>query len=144
MFGVRRFVSMVDRTWEFINPTFSSSLGLTVLFIKKATIDPHALVSYQSTMILFYIIIIIGISFWFKNTLFFHDEVVVNDGVIFSPSNSSWLSCIGCAFCSPYFGGGGSVGSCPLVKLISVVSPSEFFTTPTSCLIFIACFPSIS
>ena len=40
MFGVRRVVSMVDRTWENINPTFSSSLGSTLLFIEKATTDP--------------------------------------------------------------------------------------------------------
>jgi hypothetical protein len=40
MFSVRRVVSAVDRTWENIYPTFSSSLGSTLLLIKKATHDP--------------------------------------------------------------------------------------------------------
>jgi hypothetical protein len=39
-FSVRRVVSTVDRTWENIYPTFSSSLGLTLLLIEKATHDP--------------------------------------------------------------------------------------------------------
>jgi hypothetical protein len=39
-FSVRRFVSVVDRTWENIYPTFSSSLGSTLLLIEKATHDP--------------------------------------------------------------------------------------------------------
>jgi hypothetical protein len=39
-FSVRRVVSVVDRTWENIYPTFSSSLGSTLLLIKKATHDP--------------------------------------------------------------------------------------------------------
>jgi hypothetical protein len=39
-FSVRRVVSVVDRTWENIYPTFSSSLGLTLLLIEKATHDP--------------------------------------------------------------------------------------------------------
>jgi hypothetical protein len=39
-FSVRRVVSAVDRTWENIYPTFSSSLGSTLLLIKKATHDP--------------------------------------------------------------------------------------------------------
>ena len=38
--SMRRVVSVVDRTWENINSTFSSSLGSTLLFIEKATIDP--------------------------------------------------------------------------------------------------------
>jgi hypothetical protein len=37
---VRRVVSVVDRTWENIYPTFSSSLGSTLLLIEKATHDP--------------------------------------------------------------------------------------------------------
>jgi hypothetical protein len=52
-FSVCRVVSMVDRTWENIYPTFSSSLGLTLLLIEKATHDPlylwdiiHVLVEY--------------------------------------------------------------------------------------------------
>jgi hypothetical protein len=40
MFSVRRVVSAVDRTWENIYPTFSSSLGSTLLLIKGATHDP--------------------------------------------------------------------------------------------------------
>jgi hypothetical protein len=40
MFSVRRVVSVVDRTWENIYPTFSSSLGSTLLLIEKATRDP--------------------------------------------------------------------------------------------------------
>jgi hypothetical protein len=40
MFSVRRVVSMVNRTWENIYPTFSSSLGSTLLLIEKATHDP--------------------------------------------------------------------------------------------------------
>jgi hypothetical protein len=40
MFSVCRVVSAVDRTWENIYPTFSSSLGLTLLLIEKATHDP--------------------------------------------------------------------------------------------------------
>lgn len=39
-FSVRRFVSVVDRAWENTNPTFSSSLGSTLLLIEKATRDP--------------------------------------------------------------------------------------------------------
>jgi hypothetical protein len=39
-FSVRRVVSVVDRTWENIYPTFSSSLGSTLLLIEKATQDP--------------------------------------------------------------------------------------------------------
>jgi hypothetical protein len=39
-FSVRRVVSVVDRTWENIYPTFSSSLGSTLLLIEKATHDP--------------------------------------------------------------------------------------------------------
>ena len=40
MFSVRRVVSVVDRTWENTYPTFSSSLGSTLLLIEKATRDP--------------------------------------------------------------------------------------------------------
>jgi hypothetical protein len=40
MFSVHRVVSVVDRTWENIYPTFSSSLGSTLLLIEKATHDP--------------------------------------------------------------------------------------------------------
>jgi hypothetical protein len=40
MFSVRRVLSAVDRTWENIYPTFSSSLGSTILLIEKATHDP--------------------------------------------------------------------------------------------------------
>jgi hypothetical protein len=40
MLSVHRVVSAVDRTWENIYPTFSSSLGLTLLLIEKATHDP--------------------------------------------------------------------------------------------------------
>jgi hypothetical protein len=40
MFSVRRVVSVVDRTWENIYPTFSSPLGSTLLLIEKATHDP--------------------------------------------------------------------------------------------------------
>jgi hypothetical protein len=39
-FSMHRVVSVVDRTWENIYPTFSSSLGLTLLLIEKATHDP--------------------------------------------------------------------------------------------------------
>jgi hypothetical protein len=39
-FSVRRVVSAVDRIWENIYPTFSSSLGSTLLLIEKATHDP--------------------------------------------------------------------------------------------------------
>ena len=39
-FSVRRVVSMVDITWENIYPTFSFSLGSTLLLIEKATHDP--------------------------------------------------------------------------------------------------------
>jgi hypothetical protein len=39
-FSVRIVVSVVDRTWENIYPTFSSSLGSTLLLIEKATHDP--------------------------------------------------------------------------------------------------------
>jgi hypothetical protein len=39
-FSVRRVVSVDDRTWENIYPTFSSSLGSTLLLIEKATHDP--------------------------------------------------------------------------------------------------------
>ena len=39
-FSVRRVVSVVDRTWENTYPTFSSSLGSTLLLIEKATRDP--------------------------------------------------------------------------------------------------------
>jgi hypothetical protein len=39
-FSVRTVVSAVDRTWENIYPTFSFSLGLTLLLIEKATHDP--------------------------------------------------------------------------------------------------------
>jgi hypothetical protein len=39
-FSVRRVVSAVDRTWENVYPTFSSSLGSTLLLIEKATRDP--------------------------------------------------------------------------------------------------------
>jgi hypothetical protein len=39
-FSMRRVVSMVDRTWETIYPTFSSSLGSTLLLIEEATHDP--------------------------------------------------------------------------------------------------------
>jgi hypothetical protein len=39
-FSVRRVVSAVDRTWENVYPTFSSSLGSTLLLIEKATHDP--------------------------------------------------------------------------------------------------------
>ena len=39
-FSVRRVVSVVDRTWENVYPTFSSSLGSTLLLIEKATNDP--------------------------------------------------------------------------------------------------------
>jgi hypothetical protein len=39
-FSVRRVVSAVDRTWENIYPIFSSSLGLSLLLIEKATHDP--------------------------------------------------------------------------------------------------------
>jgi hypothetical protein len=39
-FSVRRVVSAVDRTWENIYPTFSSSLGSTLLLIEKAIHDP--------------------------------------------------------------------------------------------------------
>jgi hypothetical protein len=39
-FSMYRVVSAVDRTWENIYPTFSFSLGLTLLLIKKATYDP--------------------------------------------------------------------------------------------------------
>jgi hypothetical protein len=38
-FSVHRVVSVVD-TWENIYPTFSSSLGSTLLLIEKATHDP--------------------------------------------------------------------------------------------------------
>jgi hypothetical protein len=38
-FSVHRVVSVVDRTWENIYPTFSSSLGLALLLIEKATHD---------------------------------------------------------------------------------------------------------
>jgi hypothetical protein len=38
-FSVRRVVSAVDRTWENIYSTFSSSLGSTLLLIEKATHD---------------------------------------------------------------------------------------------------------
>jgi hypothetical protein len=31
---------VVDRTWENVYPTFSSSLGSTLLLIEKATRDP--------------------------------------------------------------------------------------------------------
>ena len=40
MFGVRRVVSVVDRTWENINPTFRFLLGSTLLIFEKATNDP--------------------------------------------------------------------------------------------------------
>jgi hypothetical protein len=40
MFSVRRVVSAVDKTWEHIYPTFSFSLGSTLLLIEKATHDP--------------------------------------------------------------------------------------------------------
>jgi hypothetical protein len=40
MFSVCRVVSVVDRTGENIYPTFSSSLGSTLLLIEKATHDP--------------------------------------------------------------------------------------------------------
>jgi hypothetical protein len=39
-FNVRRVVSAVYRTWENIYPTFSSSLGSTLLLIEKAAHDP--------------------------------------------------------------------------------------------------------
>jgi hypothetical protein len=39
-FSVCKVVSVVDRTWEDIYPTFSFSLGLTLLLIKKATHGP--------------------------------------------------------------------------------------------------------
>jgi hypothetical protein len=39
-FSMHRVVSVVDRTWENIYPTFSSSLGSTLLLIEKATHDP--------------------------------------------------------------------------------------------------------
>jgi hypothetical protein len=39
-FSVRRVISAVDRTWENVYPTFSSSLGSTLLLIEKATHDP--------------------------------------------------------------------------------------------------------
>jgi hypothetical protein len=39
-FSVRRVVSAVDRTWENIYPSFSSSLGSTLLLIEKDTHDP--------------------------------------------------------------------------------------------------------
>jgi hypothetical protein len=42
-FSVCRVVSAVDRTWENIYPTFSSSLGSTLLLIEKATTDPRYL-----------------------------------------------------------------------------------------------------
>jgi hypothetical protein len=38
-FSVRRVVLAVDRTWENVYPTFSSSLGSTLL-LEKATHDP--------------------------------------------------------------------------------------------------------
>jgi hypothetical protein len=38
-FSVRRVVSAVDRTWENIYPTFSSSMGSTLWLIEKATHD---------------------------------------------------------------------------------------------------------
>ena len=40
MFSVCRVVSAVDRTWENIYRTFSSSLGSTLLHTQKATHDP--------------------------------------------------------------------------------------------------------
>jgi hypothetical protein len=46
-FSMRRVVSLVDRTWENIYPTFSSSLGSTLLLIEKATHDPLYFVGYQ-------------------------------------------------------------------------------------------------
>jgi hypothetical protein len=39
-FSVRRIISVVDRTWENIYPTFSSSLGSTLLPIEKAIHNP--------------------------------------------------------------------------------------------------------
>ena len=39
-FIVRKVVSVVDRTWENIYLTFSSSLGSTLLVTEKATHDP--------------------------------------------------------------------------------------------------------
>lgn len=39
-FSVRRVVSVVDRTWKITYPTFSSSLGSTLLLTEKATRDP--------------------------------------------------------------------------------------------------------
>jgi hypothetical protein len=47
-FSVRRVVSAVDRIWENIYPTFSSSLGSTLLLIKKATHDPLYLWDIQT------------------------------------------------------------------------------------------------
>jgi hypothetical protein len=40
VFSVHRVVSVVDRTWENIYPTFSTSLGLTLFLIEKTTHDP--------------------------------------------------------------------------------------------------------
>jgi hypothetical protein len=56
MFIVRRVVSVVDRTWENIYPTFSSSLGSTLLLIEKATHDPLYLwdISHASFMVEIY------------------------------------------------------------------------------------------
>jgi hypothetical protein len=39
-FSMHSVVSAVDKTWENIYPTFSSSLGSTLLLIEKATHDP--------------------------------------------------------------------------------------------------------
>jgi hypothetical protein len=47
-FSVHRVVSAVDRTWENIYPTFSSSLGLTLLLIEKATQDPLYLLDIKT------------------------------------------------------------------------------------------------
>jgi hypothetical protein len=49
-FSVRRVVSTVDRTWENIYSTFSSSLGSTLLLIEKATHNPLYLWDISSAL----------------------------------------------------------------------------------------------
>lgn len=65
MFCVRIVVAVIYRTWENTNTTFSYSLGSTLLFIEKATIDPLNL--WVIMVILYVVLCWIGLNAWLSH-----------------------------------------------------------------------------
>jgi hypothetical protein len=91
-FSMRRVVSVVDRTWENIYPTFSSSLGSTLLLIEKATHDPLYLwdISHSLQLLL--------LSFIYSYFIYLHYQISLKTCLLVFTANP-WSKLLVNTFC---------------------------------------------